>query len=308
MASVLLPTREWTEACEELVAQIDGADELFFICDTPTDPVMTQSRDRDFPPNVDVLVAGQPDGCSGKANALSHGIERASHERIVCTDDDFAHGDGWLDEVKALGARHGTVSTVPVFVSDGWLWKLLEPMLMIGSLALYLRNGVWGGVVTFERSAVDLERLQRDLRRTVSDDGLMWEQFDDVTTVRSLRRRVPVDGHYRSILHRWARFVRTFYFFAPNGLCALLVSSLLVLLLTLLVSVVAAIGVTLLGGAVYRTVGVDRWTYLFTFPAFLLFPILLAVGLAKREFDWGNRRYRWSSKFDVSVRPGNSDG
>lgn len=301
MASVLLPTKKWTEACGELVTQIDETDELFFICDARTDPVVTRTQSQDLPSNVSVLVAGEPDGCSGKAQALAHGLAHASHERIVCTDDDFVHGKGWLDEIKALGARHGTVSTIPVFVSDRWLWRLLEPVLMIGSLALYLRNGVWGGAVTFERSTVDLERLRRDLRRTVSDDGLMWEQFDDVTSVRSLRSRVPVDGHYRSTLHRWARFVQTFYFFAPNGLCALVVFSLLVFLLTLLVSVVAVIGSTLLGRAVYRVLGVDRWTYLLTFPALLLFPILLAAGIGKREFEWGGRRYRWSDKFDVSV-------
>lgn len=303
MTSVLLPTKEWTETSEELIAHIDETDELFFICDTSTDPVMIRSRSRDFPSNVSVLVAGQPDGCSGKAQALAHGLEHASHERIVCTDDDFVHGDGWLDEIKALGALYGTVSTVPVFVSDGWAWKFLEPVLMIGSLGLYLRNGVWGGAVTFERSTVDFERLQRDLRRTVSDDGLMWEQFDDVTTVKSLCSRVPVDGHYRSTLHRWARFVQTFYFFAPNGLCALVGLSFLSLFLTLLVSVVAVVGSTLFGAAVYRILGVDRWTYLLTFPALFLFPVLLAAGIGKREFEWGGRRYRWSDKFDVRVDP-----
>jgi glycosyltransferase involved in cell wall biosynthesis len=301
MTSVLLPAREWTDACEELATQIDATDELLLICDAPTDPVMIQDRDRDLSSNVEVLVAGEPDNCSGKANALAHGLEYASHDRIVCTDDDFVHGEGWLDTMKALGARYGTVSTIPVFVSDSWFWMLLEPVLMIGSLALYLRNGVWGGAVTFKRNTVDLERLQRDLRRTISDDGLMWEQFDDVTTVQSLRRDVHVDGNYRSVLHRWVRFVQTFYFFAYTGLLALLGLSFLVILLTLFVSVVAAISMTILGKGVYRAIGVNRWTYFLTFPAFLVLPVLLALGIGKREFDWTGRRYQWTSKFDVTV-------
>ncbi|MFB6131243.1 MAG: glycosyltransferase family 2 protein [Salinigranum sp.] len=322
MASVLLPTREWTDACDELAAQLRADDELLVICDAPDDPVTDHpaaggsattdpaagdpattdpAADCDPSSNVRVVVAGEPTGCSGKANALAVGLEAAARDRIVCTDGDFVHGPEWLRTVSSLLDRHAAVSTVPVFESDVPPWPLIEPVMAIGSLALLQRDGVWGGLMAFDRRDVDLDRLRADLRRTVSDDGLLWERLDDVTTVRSLRRRVPVDGRLRPALDRWARFVRTFYFFAPRGLGALLGVWAACAALSVASLPVAALGTAAAAAGVYRAVGTDRWTWLLAYPAVVLLPLLLAVGLARREFEWTGRRYRWAAKFDVRV-------
>ena len=52
---------------------------------------------RDPPDGVEVVVADEPEGCSGKVNAMALGMERAEHDRFVRTDDDFERDDDWLD-------------------------------------------------------------------------------------------------------------------------------------------------------------------------------------------------------------------
>ncbi|MEZ3117459.1 hypothetical protein RYH80_16210 [Halobaculum sp. MBLA0147] len=74
--SVVLPTRTWTTACEELVSQVGPEGELVVACDHPDDPVVERAADRP----VTVVVAGPPDGCSAKCNALAAGLDRASGE------------------------------------------------------------------------------------------------------------------------------------------------------------------------------------------------------------------------------------
>ena len=95
--SVLLPTVEWGTACTELAEQLEPSDELLLICDTEADLI----AGRKTPPNTEVLTAGEPTGCSGKANAFAHGMERAKHDRFVWTDDDFTHSSDWLDRLVA---------------------------------------------------------------------------------------------------------------------------------------------------------------------------------------------------------------
>ena len=53
--SVLLPTVEWTPACDDLTAQLRDGDELLVICDSESDPV----AGRDPPENVEILTAGE---------------------------------------------------------------------------------------------------------------------------------------------------------------------------------------------------------------------------------------------------------
>jgi len=86
--SVLLPTVEWTPACDDLTAQLRDGDQLLVICDSESDPV----AGRDPPENVEILTAGEPEGCSGKANAMAHGMERAANDRFVWTDADYERG------------------------------------------------------------------------------------------------------------------------------------------------------------------------------------------------------------------------
>ena len=67
-------------------AVVDGLrerDELLVVCDREDDPVTT-----DAPASATVVVAGEPEGCAGKPNALAAGVERATHDIVVWTDDD----------------------------------------------------------------------------------------------------------------------------------------------------------------------------------------------------------------------------
>jgi hypothetical protein len=351
MSSVLLPTRRWTPACEELLAQVGPDDELLFVCDAPDDPIAAHpglraavkrgddadegsddgekgeagndgDEDSDGDGNSDgdagdasarLLVAGEPTGCSGKANAIAHGLERAASDqrRFVWTDADFAHAEGWLARLEALGERHGPVSGVPVFVSEGWAWRLFEPAgAVLGSLAIERADRVWGGCVTFTRGDVNLDALVGDLRRTVSDDGLLWEHLaaeyggPGVTTTRELVSEVPVAGTPRAVANRAVRNNRIVYMTDPAGTRRGLLGLVLFAGLSLLAPAVAAGLATLVAAATYRYLGVRRWTWLLAWPAFLLAPLGLAAGILGREFRWGGRRYRWRSKFDVSVCSG----
>ncbi|WP_408960477.1 hypothetical protein [Natrinema sp. 74] len=86
--SILLPTTRWTAACAELAAQLGDRNELLVIHDSVNDPVTEQE---DPPEGIRFLAAGEPDGCSGKANAIVAGMEAARYDRLVWTDDDFHH-------------------------------------------------------------------------------------------------------------------------------------------------------------------------------------------------------------------------
>lgn len=87
--SVILPTTRWKDACEAVAGQLQESDELLVVCDTESDPIA--DRRGDLPEGVLLVLAGEPERCSGKANAIAAGMETAEHERIVWTDDDFSH-------------------------------------------------------------------------------------------------------------------------------------------------------------------------------------------------------------------------
>lgn len=302
MASVLLPTTEWTTSCEQMRDQLADGDELVVICDSPDDPVAEIADWADDDTRVELVIAGEPEGCSGKANALAAGLEAASCDRIVCTDDDVDRGADWLATMKRLGDRYGAASAVPVFVSDEVPFVVLEPLFAVfGSGGLVAEDMPWGGGVTFDRRNVDEEGFLRDLRRTVSDDELLARYLDDLTATRELVHEIRVDGGWRGTFHRVVRFFRTVYLLEPGGLVVPLAVSLVVLVLTFVSLPVALAGTTLLTLAAYRYVGIDRQTWLLALPAFCLIPALTALGVVCDEFEWGGRRYRWRSAFDVAV-------
>lgn len=297
MASVVVPTRRWTSACAEILEQASAEDEVIFVCDTANDPVAMRD-----PAGADIIVAGEPTASSGKAHALACGLERATHDRLICTDDDFDHGEDWLASMKQLGERHGTVAAVPLFVSEDPRWWLIEPaFVVLGSLPMYRWGGVWGGGVSFDRRKLDFDGFLHDLRRTVSDDALLWEYLGEVTTTPELVSMVPVDGRPKIVLDRLTRFVRTFAFYVERGTFLALVGSLVVVLVSLLAPVLSALVLTIAVLLVYRHLGLDRRTYLLAYPAFVFAPLWIALGLIRREFDWGGRRYRWTGKFEVRV-------
>lgn len=122
--TVILPTTRWTTACEEVADQLGLTDELLIVCDHDSDPVA--NRDDALPCGARLVFAGDPEGCSGKANAIAAGMHAAWNDRIVWTDDDFHHPPDWLTRLHAGYERHGPVSEVPFFVGRDLLAVLVE--------------------------------------------------------------------------------------------------------------------------------------------------------------------------------------
>lgn len=313
--SVLLPTVRWTDACEAVAGQLGERDELLVICDTGDDPVA--ERRGTTPDGVRIVLAGEPEGCSGKANAIAVGMEAAERDRIVWTDDDFAHPDDWLATLAADYERRGPTTEVPVFVGKDPLARLFEPAYAIGGTAAVSAGGiVWGGAVVFERA--DLERpestsaaaataadaeaaLLADLRRTVSDDGTLSEYVD--VTAADRTRTVPCGGSLRGSLERFVRFFRIVRFHDPLAAAFNLVLSAAFAALCLLAPVIGVTLVTAVSAAVYARFGIRRATFLLSGPSVLVSPLFLAYAIARGTFVWGGRRYRWRSLFDVGVEP-----
>jgi hypothetical protein len=295
--SVLLPTVRWTAACADVAGQLADGDELLVVCDSEDDPVTGRES---LPSGVEVVVAGDPVGCSGKANAIDVGMDRASNERIVWTDDDFHHPENWLDTLTADYEDHGPASEVPFFVGTDPLSTLLEPTYALsGTFLTWLGDVAWGGSLVFERSDLDVAAFRDELRRSVSDDGILGEHLDVTTLGRA--RRVDVGGTVRETLERHVRFVKLVRFHAPGLTVANTVAGTLALALCLLFPLAMAATLTVGYGAIYAAFGQRRWTVLLAYPATLTALPLLLYGLARRTFVWGGRRYRWHGKFDVEI-------
>ncbi|APW98487.1 glycosyl transferase [Halobiforma lacisalsi AJ5] len=299
MASVILPTVEWTASCEQLAEQLEPADELLVVCDSEDDPVASV----DLPEESRLLVAGEPEGCSGKANAVALALEHASQDRIVLTDDDVERDEEWLATIKRLGEEHGTVTAIPVFYSEDYPFKLLEPLsIVVASFVVDRMNWVaWGGGLTFDRRDIDLEGYIADLRRTVSDDALLAEYTDDVVASRELISPVRVPGGPRVTYERVTRFVTIFYRFAPRRTLAILGIFLAVVAAGLVAPLLVAVSVTYLARDRYRALDVERKTWPFAVPSLILAPLFGIAGIVRPTFVWGGRRYRWSDTFDVTV-------
>ncbi len=295
--SVLLPTRRWTDACGEVAAQLQGRDELLVIHDQEDDPVTDREA---YPESVRLVAAGEPTGCSGKANAIAAGMEAACHDRLVWTDDDFRHPPDYLAALSADYEEYGPVSEVPYFVGRDPLSVLLEPLYAsAGSLGIYLNDQIWGGSVMFERGDIDEGAFLDDLRRTISDDGLLMEYLQVTSVDRT--RPVPNGGTIRESIERPVRWTKIIRWHFPGAL----VGTFLVLLLMLVGGVLApaytAAGLTVFHLAVNEVLGVRRWTAVLAYPAVFVFAPLVAYALTRRTIVWGGRRYRWCGKFDVTV-------
>ncbi len=104
--SVLLPTPRWTDACTEVAAQLKDHDELLLIHDVEDDPITERQY---TPESVRLIAAGEPEHCSGKANAIAAGMEAARHDRLVWTDDDFHHPPDWLATRNAFSCGRSTI-------------------------------------------------------------------------------------------------------------------------------------------------------------------------------------------------------
>lgn len=298
--SVILSTVRPTPAIEEVATQLRPEDELLVVCDSVDDPIAR--REQELPEGVRLVLAGEPKGCSGKANAVAAGMEAAHHDRLVWTDDDFHHPPDWLERLQADYDRHGPVTELPVFVGRDVLSTLLEPLYALtGTLGIYATEKVWAGAVIFERDDLVVEEAAflAALRRTVSDDGLLSEYLEVTPLRRS--RQVEVGGTIRESLERHARFVQIVFRHEPRGTVLLSVLFTLITVGCLLFPLVGFTLSTLLLARVYAFLGVRRRTFLLAYPSFLLQVPLMAYALARQTFVWGGRRYRWTSKFDVTV-------
>jgi glycosyltransferase involved in cell wall biosynthesis len=295
--SVLLPTVRPSPATEEIASQLGPDDELLVVCDAESDPVAEHVSELD---GARLVVAGEPSGCSGKANAIATGIEAATNDRLVWTDDDFHHPPEWLDDLHAAYDEHGPVSELPHFVGKDPLATLLEPIYTLGgTLGTHTNDQAWGGGVIFERDDLDVDAFLDDLRRTVSDDALLSEYLD-VTSLKRLRR-VEVGGTIRETLERHVRFTQIVHRHEPRDTLVLSVVTAFIALFCLAAPPYAAVLVTALFGGAYAFLGTRRWTFLLGVPAVFAQLPLMAYALTRRTFVWGGRRYRWRSKFDVEV-------
>ena len=299
VASVILPTIEWTRSCEQLTAQLEADDELLVVCDTENDPVASAA----LPEAAELLVAGEPKGCSGKANAVAYALERATQDRIVLTDDDVDRDDDWLETLKRHGESHGVVTAIPIFTSEEHPFRVFEPLcIVMASLVLERTTWVpWGGGVTFDRREIDIDNYVDDLRRTVSDDALLAEYADEIVAPRELVNRVAVPGDARTTYERITRFVKIFYRFERVKTVAVLATFLAVLAVGAVVPIPVAVGVTVVAYLRYRALGIDRRTWVFAIPSLVVAPFIGVAGILRPTFVWGGRRYRWTDTFEVEI-------
>ncbi|MEZ3114512.1 glycosyltransferase [Halobaculum sp. MBLA0147] len=185
--TVVLATREWTPACRQVAEQLHAEDTLVVVADHESDPVVDAVRDGTWRSDaggdaeaetlagtVRVVCAGDPDRCSGKANAVATGMAAAETERLVWTDDDFHHPPAWLATLRREYERFGPVTELPFFVGRDPLATLLEPAYALGgTLGTYAGRKAWAGGVIFERGDLEAPDAHRerfgDETGTVSD-------------------------------------------------------------------------------------------------------------------------------------------
>lgn len=296
--SIILPSPCWTTACQEVAEQLGPEDELLVVCDDSTDSVA--ERDSDLPNNVELVYAGEPQGCSGKANAIIVGMRASEHDRIVWTDNDFHHPPDWLKQLHIDYEKHGPVTEVPFFAGRDPLAVLLEPIYAIGgTFGTYAGDIAWGGAVMFDRSDLDVDGFLQDLNQSVSDDGVLTDHLK-VTPLRRTRI-VPAGGSLRETLERQVRFTQIVRYHDPTGFVSMVAIASLSTLGALLYPLPALVFLTLIQFGIYTAFGVRRWTFLLAYPATLVQVPLFVYGLVRRTFVWGGRQYRWHSKYNVEI-------
>lgn len=300
--SVLLPTVEWNTACDQLAAQLAPDDELLVICDTEQDPVAAHEP----PDGVEILIAGEPNGCSGKANALAYGMTEARHDRFVWTDDDFERDPDWLNRLVAAGETHGPATAVPFFTGGGW-WRLFEPWQgALFTLMFYLQLGetadtAWGGGVVFTRSelTVPVSEFAAKLRNVMSDSYLLGQHLSHVHAVQSMVTHVQVAGDFRSVRHRLIRFGRIVG--VNEGWLPGFVISGVLAVAGILFSLASALSLTVGFAAVYAWLDLGRVNFVFVYPGLLVLPLVTLAARLVDEFEWAGRRYRFSNSGKVEI-------
>lgn len=253
----------------------------------------------EFPERVRLIRAGDPVGCSGKANAIAAGIEAAERDRLVWTADDFYHPPNWLDELHQDYDEYGPTTELPAFVGQDPLAVLLGSIYALGgTIGTDIGDHAWGGAVVFERSDLDAAAFLSDLRQTISDDGLLRGHVD-VTSVQRVRE-VPVGGSLRQTLERHVRFNKIFATHDPE-VAKLSFGALIAVLAGCIRFPLLAVILTAVTAGVCATFGVRRLSLLLTVPALAAAVPLGVYSFTRDTFVWAGRRYRWRSKFDVEV-------
>jgi hypothetical protein len=275
------------------------------VVDDATDPAAATVEAREA---AELVVAGSPEGCSGKANAVAAGLKRASDDVIVLTDDDVPREEHWLDRIKRGVSEHDAVTGMPLFTHTGGRGRILgwvmEPAQGILSIALLLGDGFWGGAAGFRRADIDdMDALRADLRRTVTDDLLIGEH---ITTDRKadvgLAATIPVHSStIGAYLDRVVRNSLTFRYADEASLWVIFGLGLLQAALLLLGTLPAVVLMWIGGLLVYDAFDARRWTVVFTPVSLVILAGFAAWGATREEFEWGGRRYRWRDKFDVEV-------
>ena len=302
--TVLLPTVRWTTACDQVAAQLRADDEMFVICDCKDDPVASHSP----PDGVEILVAGEPEECAAKANAIAYGMERATNDRFVWSDADYERVGDWLNRLVEAGEKHGPASVLPMFPGDGWSWRLVEPVMILAfglQAGLFWSDGnggyPWGGGVTFSRKELDVSvrEFATELRQCVSDDNVLHEHVGDAYMMRELPAMVHVDGDFKDTARRLIRWMRADH--VRNDLRWNFVGSLLLVILAAVIPFLIAPLITIAAGLGYRKIGYSRWTFLLAYQGLFILPLVFGAGIFIDEFVWGSRRYRVNDLYDVEV-------
>ena len=294
--SILLPTREEVDVIEELRDQLGEEDELLVICDSEDDPVTDSSFDSG---KIELVIAGEPEGCSGKANAIYEGMKASENNRVVWTDDDFEHPDDWLQEMEEDCNRYGAVSELPFFTGKNFLTVVTEPIYAFTMLMAYLNNQAWGGSIIFDRDSFDEEKFLEELRQTVGDDVLLSEHLESKTLMRT--RHVKIDETPREGLERIVRFVKHVRYHEPVQTGLLTLTSFFLAGAAMTYPITSFIASTVFFLGVYTAMGRKRPTFLFGYLSLLILPIFLLYGLLRKTFVWQGRRYRYNSKLEVDI-------
>ena len=295
--SIILPTTSYNEVIEQLSSQLSEKDELIVVYDTEKDPIA--DSDIDSKSQVKLLEAGEPEGCSGKANAIYHGMKAAENNRIVWTDDDFHHPEDWLEELHKTCNKHGAVSELPFFIGQNPLTIINEPTYALVMFITYLNNQVWGGAVMFDRDQFDEETFLKELKSTVGDDVLLSEHLNSKTLRKT--RRVEIDETVTEALERLARFVKHVRYHEPIQSLILGVVSVILAVLCISFPLYSLAGSSVLYFGIYQILGENRLTFLFSYVSLLILPILLTYGVLKKSFVWHGRRLKYNSKLDVEI-------
>jgi hypothetical protein len=276
---------------------------MFVICDSADDPVASHG----LPDGVEIMVAGEPEECAAKANAIAYGMERATNDRFVWSDADYERDGDWLDRLVEAGEKHGPAAVLPMFSGDGW-WRLFEPVFV---LILALRTGFlwddayggypWGGGVTFARKELDVpvERFTTELRQCISDDNVLHEHVGDAYMVQEPPAIVHVDGDFKDTTRRLIRWMRADH--VRHGVRWRLVGSLFLIAVAAAFPFLVAPLVTVVAGLGYRKLGYSRWTFLLAYHGLFAMPLVFGAGMLIDEVTWGGRRYRVNGLYDVEV-------